>query len=268
MHISRNYILLSILFISSIFPVFAQGVSMSPTRLFFSGNPGETVSKPVTLRNSSHKDYVFNIHLKDWHREEDGNKVYFQPESLPNSNAAWISTQESTVSLPAKGNIEIMVHMKIPEDASSSEVTNSMLFFTEIGKQEDQAQQQMGIGIITLIEFGLHVYHTPPENNIQSLEIMNIEEVEKEDKQQKTIAVEITNDGNKVSDATVELELTNTETGEEIKLKPINISMMPKADQTVKFTIPTNLKGTYLGVTIIKIAGTNDLSVGEKTFEF
>ena len=89
-----------------------------------------------------------------------------------------------------------------------------------------------------------------------------------EDKPVPNIIVNINNAGDLVTDATVNLELTNTDTGEETKLKPINISMMPGADQTVKFTIPDHLKGNYLGVSIIKMAGTNDLSVGEKSFEF
>lgn len=264
----RHYYLLFFFFSCFGLSTFAQGISMSPTRLFFTGSPGETVNQLVTLNNSSNTDYVFNINLKDWQREEDGNKVYTEPESLENSNAAWVSTQKSTVNLPAKKNIEIIVSMKIPDNASPSDVTNSMLFFTQIGKQKDEAEQQNGIGIITLFEFGLHVYYTPPQNNNQSLEIMDIKEVVVNDKQLPTIAIDITNDGNTVSDATVEFELTNTESGEEIKLKSVNISMMPNTNQTVKFALPDALKGTYLGVSIIKIAGTNDLSVGEKTFEF
>ena len=83
-----------------------------------------------------------------------------------------------------------------------------------------------------------------------------------------SVAVRIFNDGNVVNDAIVELELTNTASGEDSKLSPINISMMPNTYQTITFTLPENLKGSYMGVTIVKMAGTNDLRVGEKTFEF
>lgn len=266
--INRYYALMLLLFISSPFSTFAQGVSMSPTRLFFSGNPGETVQKAVILSNSSNKDYSFNVELKDWKRENDGNKVYFESGSLDKSNAAWVSTQQSTVKLPAKDKVGITVYMKIPEDASSSEVTNSMLFFTQIGKQEDKSIQQQGIGIITLIEFGLHVYYTPPSNNDQSLAIDNIEEVQPADKESSEVAVTINNDGDLISDAEVKFELTNTQSGAETKLKPVNISMMPGAVQTVKFSVPSDLEGKFLGVSIIEIENSNDLSVGEKNFEF
>lgn len=248
--------------------ILAQGISMSPTRLFFAGNPGQVVTQTVTLSNSSEKDYVFNINTKDWEREEDGNKIYSESGTLENSNSSWISTLESNITLPAKTNTEIVVSMKIPENASPSELTNSMLFFTQIGKQDDLAKQQMGIGIIPLFEFGLHVYYTPPNNSTKSLEITAIDELAIKDTNSHAVAVRLFNDGNVVNDATVELELTNTESGEDNKLSPINISMMPNTYQTITFTLPENLKGSYMGVTIVKMAGTNDLRVGEKTFEF
>lgn len=241
---------------------------MSPTRLFFTGNPGETVTQTVILSNSSTTDYVFNVNLKDWKREQNGNKVYFEPQTTPNSNASWVSTVESSVNLPPKTDKEILVTLKIPSNASTTEVTNSMLFFTQIGKQQDIAEQQKGIGIIALFEFGLHVYYTPVNNNTKSLDIVSISENHDTMANTRTVSVGIENDGNVVNDATVTLELTNTGTGEEIKLEPINISMMPGAVQIVDFQVPPELSGNFLGVAIVKMAGTNDLRVGEKTFEF
>lgn len=263
-----QYSLLFLFFALGIISADAQGISMSPTRLFFTGSPGETVSLPVILSNSSNTDYVFNVNTKDWLREEDGNKLYFDAGSLDNSNASWISTIETSVNLPAKNEKEIIVTMKIPANASTSVVTNSMLFFTQIGKQEDKAKQQRGIGIISLFEFGLHIYYTPANNTNKSLDIVSMENFQDETSGLRKVAVGIENDGNVINDATVELELTNPNSGEEIKLKPINISMLPATKQVVNFEIPSDLTGSHLGVVIIKMAGTNDLRVGEKTFEF
>lgn len=262
-----RFIILLILMVTAAVSLTAQGVSMSPTRLFFNGHPGETITETVSLMNESEKDYVLSIRYKDWERAEDGNKIYFSPGSLDHSNASWVSTLENTVHLPAKGRLEVVVTMKIPEGASGTEVTNSMLFFTQIHQQSDEVDTQGGIGVITLFEFGLHIYYTPPANNLKSLDITDIRELT-EDTGKKVAAVSITNDGNVVNDATVEFELTNTDTGEEIKLDPRPISMMPDKDQVARFTLPEKLSGSYLGVVIIKMAGTNDLRVGEKTFEF
>ncbi|WP_245169156.1 Fn3-like domain-containing protein [Marnyiella aurantia] len=246
----------------------AQSISMSPTRLFFTGNPGEKVTQTVTLHNSSDKDYVFNLNYKDWVREEDGNKVYLQAGSSKISNASWVSTLENSVTVPAGAKKEITVTMQIPANASKSAVTNSMLFFTQLPQQADQARVQNGIGIITLFEVGLHIFYTPPGNTVKSLDITNIVEVSTDTAAGKKVAVSIQNDGNTINDATVEFELTDTDTGKEIKLPAISISMLPNTNQVVKFSLPENISGNFLGVAIIKMAGSNDLRVGEKNFKF
>ena len=246
----------------------AQSISMSPTRLFFTGNPGEKVTQTATLHNSSDKDYVFNINYKDWVREEDGNKVYLDAGTSKTSNASWVSTVENSVTIPARATKEIAVTMQIPANASTSAVTNSMLFFTQLPQQSDKAQVKNGIGIITLFEVGLHIYYTPPGNQIKSLEITNITEIIDEKAENRKVAVSIQNDGNVINDATVEFELTNTDTGAEIKLPAISISMFPATNQTVQFSMPENISGNFLGVAIIKMAGSNDLRVGEKNFQF
>lgn len=248
--------------------ILAQSISMSPTRLFFTGNPGEKVTQTVTLQNSSDKDYVFNLNYKDWVREEDGNKVYLDAGSSKTSNAAWVSTLENAVTIPAKSTKEIVVTMQIPTNASKSDVTNSMLFFTQLPQQADQARIQNGIGIITLFEVGLHIFYTPSGNHTKSLDITNISEVSNNNAANKKVSVSIQNDGNTINDATVEFELTNTDTGKEIKLPAISISMLPKTNQVVQFSLPENISGNFLGVAIIKMAGSNDLRVGEKNFKF
>lgn len=246
----------------------AQGVSMSPTRLFFTGNPGELVTQNVIMHNASENDYIFNINSKDWNRDEIGTKIYFDAGKLKQSNSNWVSTMQTNINLPAKSKQEVLVTMRIPNDASTTELTNSMLFFTQIGKQKDQPKLDKGIGIIALFEFGLHVYYTPPANKTTSLEIMEISTSSDKNINPEAILVRVFNDGTVVNDAAVELELTHVDSGEEIKLSPINISMMPDTYQTITHKLPNKLKGKYLGVIILKMAGTNDLRIGEKTFEF
>jgi len=264
----RKFIQLFIFFIlTGSSSILAQSISMSPTRLFFTGNPGEKVSQTVTLQNSSDKDYVFNLNYKDWSREEDGNKIYLDAGSSKTSNAAWVSTLENSVTVPARSTKEIVVTMKIPANAPKS-VTNSMLFFTQLPQQADQARIQNGIGIITLFEVGLHIFYTPPGNQTKSLDITNISEVNSDNAVSKKVAVTIHNDGNTINDATVEFELTNTDSGKEIKLPAISISMLPDTNQVVQFSLPENISGNFLGVAIIKMAGSNDLRVGEKNFKF
>jgi len=234
---------------------------MSPTRLFFNGNPGEVQSQTVTLYNASANDYTFSMHYKDWERKEDGDKVYYEPGALKTSNAAWMSTPQNSVTVPAGTSREVVVTMRIPKQAAGTEVTNSMLFFTQLPKQEDvTSSARQGLGIITLFELGLHLYNTPPANTRTNVEItaMNFNAAD------RSVEVAFENEGNTVLDATVEFELTNKATGAELKLPAVPVSLLPGTVQKTVFTFDQAPKGDYLGVALIRMAGSNDLRVGEK----
>jgi hypothetical protein len=96
------------------------------------------------------------------------------------------------------------------------------------------------------------------------LDITNISEVSNENAANRKVAVSIHNDGNTINDATVEFELTDTDSGKEIKLPAISISMLPDTHQVVQFFTGEHFRN-FLGVVIVKMAESNDLRVGEKT---
>lgn len=249
----------------------AQGISMSPTRLFFNGNPGETLIQNVIITNGSSGSITFNTRINDWYRDSLGEKIYVDKSTLPKSNSSWISTTEELFTVNAGSTMTLPITIHIPEGASTNDVTNSMLFFTQIGQQDDNYQSGMGIGLRVLFEFGLHIYNTPPANQIQDLEFTAVDDlgvINKNDIQYRRVGIKIKNEGNVISDSTVELELTNKNSGEEIKLNPVNLSMLPDAEQLVYFDLPVDTKGSYAGVSFIKMGGTTDMRVAEKDFEF
>jgi hypothetical protein len=249
----------------------AQGISMSPTRLFFNGNPGETLIQNVIITNGSSGSITFNTRINDWYRDSLGEKIYVDKNTLPKSNSNWVSTPEELFTVNAGSTITFPITIHIPEGASTNDVTNSMLFFTQIGQQDDNYQNGMGIGLRVLFEFGLHIYNTPPANQTQNLEFTAVDDlgiINKNDIQYRRVGIKIKNEGNIISDSTVELELTNKNSGEEIKLNPVNLSMLPDAEQLVYFDLPADTKGSYAGVSFIKMGGTTDMRVAEKDFEF
>src|SRR5690606_31169852 len=157
--IIQMLLLVAVVFIGA--PVKAQGISMSPTRLFFNGNPGETLIQNVIITNASSGSITFNTRVNDWYRNETGEKIYADKSTLPESNSAWVSIPEELFTVDAGSTRTIPVTMHIPEGVSDNDVTNSMLFFTQIGQQDDNYQGGMGIGLQVLFEFGLHLYNTP-----------------------------------------------------------------------------------------------------------
>lgn len=268
-HITQVILFLTILLLS--ISVNAQGISISPTRMFYSGIPGQTLVQNVTVTNGSSRPLTFNTSTKDWYRDETGEKIYVDANTLPKSNSAWISTSEPLFTVEAGASRNIPVTLQVPELASANEVTNSMLFFSQIGQQADNYQGGVGIGIQVLFEFGIQVFNTPPTNTTQDLEFTAVDDlgnITKNNEPYRRIGVKVKNQGNTISDASVEMELTDKNNGEEIKLNPVNISMLPDAEQLIYFDLSPDTKGSFSGVSFIKMSGTTDIRVAEKDFEF
>ncbi|MGY0038937.1 hypothetical protein [Pedobacter sp. NJ-S-72] len=109
-------------------PAKGQGFSISPARIFFTGNPGETISQTVTFGNTSAGTLSFVTRIQDWNRDSLGTKVYYDSNTLPFSNASWLtlSSSNNVAILPGE-NKQVNVSVTIPADAKK--LTTSMLFF-------------------------------------------------------------------------------------------------------------------------------------------
>lgn len=139
---------------------------------------------------------------------------------------------------------------------------------TQITKQEDRYLKQNNVGIKVLFEFALHVYFTPAANKTEDLDFVAIDTVPASNRTGKKIAVKVKNTGNIISDAVVEFEFIHQTTGQESKLSPVAISMMPGASQIIYFDVPGNLKGAFKGVSILRIGDASNVKVGEKNMFF
>ncbi|CAM4123240.1 hypothetical protein SAMN06265348_103223 [Pedobacter westerhofensis] len=242
-----------------------QGFSISPSRIFFTGNPGETIMQSVIFSNTSSNTLSFISRLQDWVRDSKGNKVYSEINTHPASNAKWISLSENNIVLLPGEKKQIIISLHIPADADK--LTHSMLFFTQVKEQNREQAKKVAIGVTVLMEVGIQIYYTPRGLNPGEMEILAFEDrgiYNNGQKMARRIELQIHNKGAVNKDAFVRLELTNKETGEEIKIEPQTIAMLPEATQWVTIDLPPNLKGKFLAVAMLDAGSTYDLKIAEK----
>ena len=247
----------------------AQGISVSPTRLFFTGNPGETVSQTVTFSNTSGQVLSFNNRIKDWRRDSVGTKIYFDDRNNSTSNAAWLSLTSKSIEIKPGEEKKIIVSINIP--ANASKLAHSMLFFTQTIPQQPSKQNGISLGVRVLVEMGVQVYYAPAGLKTGDLEYLAFEDRGSFTEGQKTsrrLALKIHNTGAINKDAFVRFELTNKETGEETKLETKTLAMLPDATQWVMLDLPANLKGNYLVVALLDAGSIYDLKVAEKEITY
>jgi len=238
----------------------AQQVSFSPTRIFFKGNPGETVSEAITIANTSDQPYEFVVSLADWQRDSLGKKIYAPMNTLAHSNAKHIQLSATSLRVEPGKQHTFVVSMRIPETAmEQSNASNSMLFFTQTNAQASNAKNNAGIGVKVSMELGVQLFYTPYQAEPGDLNFLSF--ITKE----KQLAIKYENTGDINKDGFVRFELTNKQTGEERKLQPIPIAIMPHNHQWVYGMLPTDLaSGDYLAVAILDAGSNANLKVAEK----
>lgn len=244
----------------------AQALSFSPTRVYFKGNPGQTVSEVITIHNSSAEPYEFIISLEDWKRDSLGIKEYSPMSTLPNSNAKNITLPATNFQLGPKEKKSFTVSMVIPK-AGNPVATNSMLFFTQTNAKNPNMEGNAGIGVKVSLELGVQLFYTPTEAKKGELKFLAFEQQSTtvEQKPVAQLAVKFENTGEIPKDGFIRFELTNKQTGQEIKLKPTPIAIMPLDHQWAYCVLPYTLAaGDYLAVAILDAGGNNDLKVAEK----
>jgi len=246
--------------------VFAQAVSFSPARIFFKGNPGETITEDITLYNSSKDTYEFIANIKDWKRDSLGTKIYFPMNVLPNSNAKNISLEGTSIKLGPGEKRSFTISMLIPKENSNIS-SNSMLFFTQTNARQATVSGANGIGIKINLELGVQLFYTPTTARVGEMKFLAFEYENKVLEQEKInrFAVKFENTGDFNKDGVIRFELTNKQTGEETKLPPISIAIMPHDQQWIYCPMLTQLTaGDYLVVAILDTGENNDLKVAEK----
>jgi hypothetical protein len=245
-----------------------QGLSVAPSRIFFKGKPGQTVTESITFTNNSNKPFTFTSVIKDWERDSLGTKVYHPVGKLKASNGNWLSLSESTIVLNPGQTRQVALNMQIAEDAKS--LTQSMVFFTQANEQK-KVDAQVKIGLNVLLEVGVQVYHVPEGLLPGTLEFLAFEDrgIKKKDTTLvRAMSIKVKNNGQLNKDAYVRFELTNIETGEEITIQPIAIAMLPNAVQSINLELPGNLKGRYLAVSILDAGSQYSLKVAEKEITY
>lgn len=247
-----------------------QGISLSPTRLFFTGKPGETVSQTISFSNTSDKALTFTTRIQDFERDSLGIKHYFADDNRENSNVKWLSLSSGNIIIQPGEKKVVTVTMNIPTQVSQQ--THSMVFFTQAAEQAPQKSSGVALGMVILLEMGIQVYYTPPGLPAGELEFISFADLgnqaDVENKKSRRLAIKIHNTGAINKDAAIRFELTNKDTGEEIKIKPENIAMLPGATQAVILNLPADLKGKFLVVALLDAGESYDLKVAEKEITY
>ncbi len=128
----KNYIKSFLFFgllLVSMFPSFAQALTISPLRIELTGDPGAVVTKEFSLANEEDEDRTYSVEFANIESSGESGAPSFLKEK--EGLAIWMET-DTSVTLKPKERKVFNLTVKIPKDASAGGYASSLLWKTDV----------------------------------------------------------------------------------------------------------------------------------------
>jgi P pilus assembly chaperone PapD len=241
------------------------GISVSPPRLYYELNPGQTGSNSISVSNVSTKHTLnLAITVGDWEYDSLGENVMLDAGNSSISSASWITVNQNYFSLKPGESKDIQITMSTPRDVKNTQpVHTALLFITQMNPTDDV--NNAGANIKVNVRSAVKVYHRISLPKIQKVEIQNL----LYNKEKKTIELYFQNQSNIWLDGGIFIDLLNNQTGKQIRLNPIAFYTLPGNKRQVSISVPNDLaKGKYTATVIIDHEDQNNLEAAELSFTY
>lgn len=240
------------------------GLSVSPPRVYYSLDAGETGSQRVLVNNISNE---YPLHLSftfgDWKYDEYGNNRMFPPDTLDNSCANWLSLPEGAyMTLEPGESREVNLTMTVPTEMGREEnVQTAMLFVTQMNPVDGVDAQ--GAAIRINVRQGIKIYRKGDAAEIRRVDIKNLAY----NKEAKMLELTFANDGNSWVNGWVDTSLFNRNTGKEMNLDTTDFYTMPGDLRIMAIPFKQELeKGEYTATVMIDYGDVTTIEAAELQF--
>jgi len=140
-------------------PVVAQGqISLlSPTVEEHQATTGETYTGRMVLSNPTSTPQTLRIYQQDYAFRADGSNNFADPNSLPRSNASWVTPQATRVTVPPRSELTVPYSVKVPASDSLKGTYWSMILIEAAEQAPTQSGAAGNVGIGTVVRYGVQV---------------------------------------------------------------------------------------------------------------
>lgn len=210
---------------------YTQDFEVAPVKIFFDCEPGEVQTKTMTVRNHSNEKQQFILVAADM--KVDSGKT-------GKSCKDWMTINPSFFDLNPNETKEIKVVMQVPPNESSTR--GAMIYVSATEEQNSLGvDNQLKSAIKVRPRIGVKVVQSPKSNKNYKGAISNLKEITQPKDTVRTFQVKVSNTGDKMVEGKVFVVLSNLETAQEIKQKPLKASLFPGTSKTMTLFLPKNV---------------------------
>lgn len=241
------------------------GISVSPPRIYFELNPGQTGTKKISVTNvSSTTELDLAISLGDWDYDPSGENILEDAGKLPISCAGWVSINQSNYfSLKPGQTKDVEIMLTVPRNLDSKPVHTALLYVTQMNPTDDITNP--GANIKVSVRSAVKIYHRTLQSKQFKIDIQNLTF----NKETKKIDLEFQNLGNTWIDGNIYLDIMNNQTGKQERLSPSIYYTLPNNKRKYALDLPKDLqKGRYTATVIVEYEDQNNIEAAELGFTY
>lgn len=246
---------------------FSQGASVSPTRLYFKNDIGETVTKRVTVKNKSKDAQSYKIFFGDFEvNNKKGKPSLMGAGQSEHSISPWVSASPNFFTLQPGEVTYVEVTLDLPNTPEAHNVKWGTMGVRLSSEQVDPlgetGEDRMGMGIVNVFQLSIYLFQTPPTVLERSAEIYDFQVQTDTIGQKLMLASENTSPS--ILNCKSYLEFTNLSTGYNVSTQKVNFTLLPEAAREVVFRMPANLpKGKYSVMGVLDYGSSNEIKAAE-----
>lgn len=242
------------------------GVSVSPPRVYFESDPGNSNTQKVTVTNVSTKNSLdFAVSLGDWEYDNKGENLMYTANTLPTSCASWVTIkkEDNYFTLAPGERRDIDITITAPNKLTNKPpVSTAVLYVSQMNPVDDVDSK--GAHIKVSIRSGIKLFHKLPSAKNKKLEIENLVY----NKSQNTLDLFFENQGDVWTDGKVYTDLVNTQNGKKTTLEAVVFYTMPGNKREMNIALPPSLERGKYTASVMLDYGDNNLEMGELNFTY
>lgn len=248
-----------------------SGVSVSPAHFHLALKQSESKMYTITVNNDTPNSQSFDLKMYDFNMNGKGKSSFLPAGKGDYSLSQWTSISPTFIELKPYEKRKVNFTVTIPNTDKGRKAAWSIIM---VEQQEartslspnDRNDNTVALGVIPTFAFGIFVYQNPPNVLLNQVEFVDFLYTDIEGRE-KSITIEAENKGDGISYSTAYIDLTNTSTGEQKRLKVKKFTILPGLIRDFKFKIPDDTpKGNYIAVGVLDFENSEEIQAAKMEF--
>jgi hypothetical protein len=230
--IMKLAILVASFFVST--TLLGQDFEVSPVKLDFSAEPGQSQAIPINIFNHSSQKLTFTIQLSDFAINKEGAKINMPIASTEHSLANWMSVNPPLVEVNPNEIKQVIISIQAPAGDFSTRWAN--IFITNTQEQTASlADKILKTGIQVQGQILVRARQSPKSNINYKMKISSLQ-AQQNQTDSLVYTANVENLGDKITSCKVYLMASNLSDAKETKLSEVILESYP--DTQVKISLP------------------------------